>query len=168
MFERPEAGRLKVVPRGDVVLVTIPVTYTVRELRRRLGPALMHYLKKASRADRGRYAATGLVRYGEIARYARLLEVDLAHRAKPMWRKLELLKERYEKETSRLQKQNATIKNRGLVIGRKRVRKFRTPKRFKNDVRLGYEWRRKGGVIVENVARGVFPGRAYRKGVPER
>ncbi len=162
VFKRSD--RLKVVATGDVVTVTIPSTYTVRELRRELGPAVKPYLRRGDRSEGHKYGVTGLVRYRQLALYQRLLEVDLArsHRDEPMREKLRLLLERYDKEITRLDKQTQTIAKKSDGARRARGFKgFRSPKRFLHNVRLGYQWRRKGTAIVENVARGVFPGHGY-------
>lgn len=162
LFERSDDQKLKVVASDSVVTVTIPVSYTVRQLRRELGPAVVPYLRKAHQSPVGKFAITGLVRYRQIALYQRLLEIDLAasSQSKPMREKLELLQERYGKNISRLQKQAETIAKKSG--GRKPGKRFELPRRFVSAVRLGYQWRRKGRAIVANVARGVFPGHAYR------
>lgn len=129
-------------------------------MRQEVSAVVTPFLSKEARAQgRGKYLPTGLVNYKALARYLRLLEVDLAMRGKPMTQKLQRLEESYAKDQKRLEKQTATIK--AKAGSRKRVRKFRGGYVKAGSVRDGYLWLKKARRIAGNVAGGSFPGRAY-------
>lgn len=161
LFERRRA-RLKVSTDGSAVTVTFPVTYTVAELRREIGPAVSQHLVKGARTHRGKFTTTGLVRYNELVRYVRLLEIELTgnNKGKPMREKLDLLQQEYGRHTSRLAKQQKTMADKAHG---KRIKKLKTPKDFQRYERMGYQWSKKARSIVANVAACTFPGEGYRK-----
>ena len=164
LFERREL-RLVVTQDGDKLIVAIPVTFTVRELRKELGPAVSPYLSKSARVSRGKYRTTGLVRYDEMKRYLQLLEIELRSQpGRPMREKLEELAAKIDRDRARIEKQNLTIRSK--AGGKKRVRRFKPPRTASREVRLGYLWLKKARRIAGNTAAGTFPGREYYHGKP--
>ena len=162
IFERHDR-RLRVESSGGTVVVTIPVSYTVRELRRELGPAVAPFLSKDARAKRGKHLRVGLVRYKHVAGYVRLLELDLDDKqgVVPLSDKITAFNARYEKEERRIVKQNAEIRRRAGA--KKRFRKFKRPDNMLGTERVAKQWLRKARRIAQNVAGGTFPGVAYYK-----
>jgi hypothetical protein len=159
LFDRKQR-KLTAVKRGDNVIVTIPITFTARELRRELGPVVKPFLSKEVRAQRrGKYLPTGLVNYKVLAKYLRLLELEIGAKGQPMREKLLRLEQFYAKNQERVAGQNDAIRRK--AGDRKRFRKFRAGEVKGATVRDGYLWLKKARKIADNVASGTFPGRAY-------
>jgi hypothetical protein len=160
LFERAQP-RIRVSVEGADVVVTIPRDYTIRAIRKDIGPLVKTYLTRGDAGGGARFVTAGVVRYDDLARYVRLLDIQLREQGSlAMKNKVTLLEADYAKWIGKAQKQNATMKARQRTG--KRIKKTKLPKQPKLTVRAAREAVKRARRIAENVAGGVFPGSAYR------
>lgn len=165
LFEQPADTQISVTKvDGGFVHVKIPAYWTVRKVRREVGPVFAPVRSKNVPKGIGGFVIRGRFSYGDFVSYKRLLELDLNARAGGSSEKMGSLlrtfrvEERRRKEKAAVATQTSSAK--AAARGKRRHRKFRAVevKVTANEQRNGYIWLKKAKRIAENVATGVFPG----------
>lgn len=161
MEERP--SQIKVVSSGGpTVTLEIPAHWTVRRLRKEIGPVFDAIPKAPVPKGKGEYVLKGRYSYTDFVTYLRLMNIDLEAAASGkqmgMKEKLLLLKKTEAERKRRFDKATATSAAKAKTAGRRKYRKFRAVTVSKPEQRNGYIWIKKAKRIAANVARGDFPG----------
>lgn len=163
LFTEERPSQIKVISQGGAtVTLEIPAHWTVRRLRKEIGPVYAAISKAPAPKGKGEFVLRGRYSYGDFVTYLRLLNIDLDAAATGqqlgMKDKLIRLKKAEEVRLRRLAKATESSKRRAGAAGRKRYRKFRAVTVSAPEQRNGYIWIKKGKRIAANVAKGEFPG----------
>ena len=166
LFEASAESQIKVVGAKDgYVDIRIPSHWTVRQVRKEIGPVFSTVRTKDAPRGTGEFHIKGRFSYGDFVSYKRVLELDLNARDRGQREKMGNLIRAFQaegqKRKERAAKATATSSARAAQRGRKRHRKFKAVevKVTPNEQRNGYIWLKKARRLAENVARGDFPGR---------
>jgi len=158
----PLDTELTIEDREDFVVVTIPKRFSAVEVRQAMKRVTPH-LHAGKRAAVGAWKADGVVRYADLAKYLRLLEIQNSptRHGEPMKRKLGQLEAEYAGIREKLENRNAKMLANG---GKKQgYSKIRAPSPISDlTAATGYRWLKKATAIAKDVAKGRFPGRGFR------
>jgi hypothetical protein len=164
LFEAPPDAKISVTSvRSGFVNVRIPAHWTVRELRREIGPVFAAVRLKTAPKGKAQFVINGRFSYGDFVTYKRLLELDLAARKhgrrEVMGNLITKFRADEKKRKDRAESATQTSTRNAAARGKRRHRKFRAVevKVTPNEQRNGYIWLKKARKIAENVARGGFP-----------
>ena len=165
LFSEDRPSQIRVVSHGGpTVTLEIPAHWTVRRLRKEIGPVYAAIPKAPAPKGKGEFVLRGRYSYGDFVTYLRLLNIDLdataAGRQLGMKDKLILLKKAEAERVKRFARATDKSREKALTAGRKKHRKFRVVTVSKPEQRNGYLWIKKGKRIAANVAKGEFPGSA--------
>ncbi len=166
LFEASAESQIKVVGTKDgYVDIRIPSHWTVRQVRKEIGPVFSAVRTKDAPRGTGDFHIKGRFSYGDFVSYKRVLELDLNARDRGQREKMGNLigafRAEEQKRKERAAKATATSSARAAQKGKKRHRKFKAVevKVTPNEQRNGYIWLKKARRIAANVAKGEFPGR---------
>jgi hypothetical protein len=165
LFEAPAESQIKVVGAKDgYVDIRIPSHWTVRQVRKEIGPVFSTVRTKDAPRGTGEFHIKGRFSYGDFKNYIRLLELDLRAREQGkrdvMGNLMRAFRVEEKKRKDRAAKATATSSANAAKRGKKRYKRFKAVevKVTSNEQRNGYLWLKKARRIAENVARGSFPG----------
>lgn len=166
LFEASAEGQIKVVgSKNGYVDIRIPAHWTVRQVRKEIGPVFSQVRTKDAPRGTGEFHIKGRFSYGDFVSYKRVLELDLNARDRGQREKMGNLIRAFraeeQKRKDRAAKATATSSAKAAQRGKKRHRKFKAVevKVTPNEQRNGYLWLKKARRIAANVAKGEFPGR---------
>ena len=155
----------------EFVTVRIPLNIRREDAYSQIGEILRENQSKGSVSSLLKYAPTGRVNATTLIRYQRILEIDLSPKfqGEPFKVKAEALLNLYEKNKEKLIKQANTLrtKNKRMMIKLPNTSKLKGKERAtKNeyqmiDIRVAHRWLTQGRKVLENVAKGEFPGKDY-------
>jgi hypothetical protein len=154
----------------DLVTVQIPTSLTAVQVKEQVSDLMTKHRGTKRLKKKPLLAFTGDVNYKRLKQYERYLGIELNPRnaGKTVEEKTELLREEYRKIKARMDKQKATLREKGK--GRISAKlNPRDPDSFgsKAEIRRGIDakkvsrWRLSGKILVLNAAEGRFPGRDY-------
>lgn len=165
LFETPTETQIKVLEqKGGFVDIRIPSHWTVRQVRKEIGPVFSTVRTKDAPKGTGAFVIKGRFSYGDFKKYIRLIEGDLKARESGkrdvMGKLMRAFRIEEEKRKDKARKATATSAANAAKRGRKRHRTFKAVevKVTPNEQRNGYIWLKKARRIAENVAKGDFPG----------
>jgi|688.fasta_scaffold172581_3 hypothetical protein len=165
LFEASAESQIEVVgSKGGYVDIRIPAHWTVRQVRKEIGPVFSTVRTKDAPRGTQEFNIKGRFSYGDFVSYKRVLELDLNARDRGQREKMGNLISAFraeeQKRKDRAARATATSSARAAQKGRRRHKKFKaievrvTP----NEQRNGYIWLKKARRIAANVAKGEFPG----------
>lgn len=166
LFEVSGESEIEVVgSKGGYVDIRIPAHWTVRQVRKEIGPVFSTVRTKNAPRGSAAFHIKGRFSYGDFVSYKRILELDLNARDRCQREKMGSLIRAFraeeQKRKDRAAKATATSSAKAAQKGKKRHKRFKavevrvTP----NEQRNGYIWLKKARRIAANVANGEFPGR---------
>lgn len=163
LFNEERPSLIKVVSQGGPTLtLEIPAHWTVRRLRKEIGPVFAAIPRTPVPKGKGEYVLKGRYSYKDFVTYLRLMNIELeaaaARKQLGMKEKLILLKKAEAERKRRFEKATARSKEQAMAAGRKKHRKFRAVTVSTPEQRNGYIWIKKAKRIAANVANGEFPG----------
>ena len=166
LFSAPNTDCITLVSStAEHVVVKIPAHWSVRRVRREIGPVFGPNRNAQVLRGSGNYVLRGRVSYKELIKYQRLFEIDMESHAKGkkmgMKEKLAELKKGEARRIERANKATATAKLKAKKTGARRATKIRAVVVTKPEQRNGYIWLKKARKIAANVAKGEFPGHDY-------